>query len=204
MKNALALFIACLCFVITSCHRPVAYFQRTPYASARVPAATPKPVIENGLAQDSSETLISVDYTLPLPDRQAVASVKAAPVTAQATDARVERRMRRIASLLAPQHATAQAKAQERVNPNGPGPKPRKQMRLGNRIREKLGMPLRKDLNWWQRISWKLKASVIVILVAVLFAILHVTILAIIFGILGAFLLITGLKRSFKVRRPWF
>lgn len=65
-------------------------------------------------------------------------------------------------------------------------------------------MPLRKELTWWQRISWKLKASVVVILVAVVFAILNITILAIIFGVLGAFLLITGLKRSFKTRRPWF
>lgn len=65
-------------------------------------------------------------------------------------------------------------------------------------------MPLRKELNWWQRISWKLKASVIILVVAVLFAILHVTILAIIFGIIGALLMISGLKRSFKVRRPWF
>ena len=85
-----------------------------------------------------------------------------------------------------------------------PTPKPKKKLRLGNQIREKLGVPLRKELNWWQRISWKLKASVIVILVAVLFAILHITILSIIFGILGAFLLITGLKKSMKVRRPWF
>lgn len=65
-------------------------------------------------------------------------------------------------------------------------------------------MKLRPELNWWQRISWKLKASVLIILVAVLFAILHITVLAIIFGILGALLLITGLKRSFKVKRPWF
>ena len=85
-----------------------------------------------------------------------------------------------------------------------PRPKPKSKLRLGNQIREKLGIPLRKELNWWQRISWKLKASVIVVLVAVVFAILHITILAIIFGILGAFLLITGLKKSMKVRRPWF
>jgi hypothetical protein len=77
-------------------------------------------------------------------------------------------------------------------------------LRLGNRIRQGLGLPLRQELNWWQRISWKLKASVIIILVAVLFAIVHVTLLAIIFGIVGAFLLISGLKKSFKVRRPWF
>ena len=85
-----------------------------------------------------------------------------------------------------------------------PRPKPKQKLRLGNQIREKLGVPLRKELNWWQRISWKLKASVIVILVALVFAIANVTILAIIFGILGAFLLITGLKKSMKVRRPWF
>ncbi len=65
-------------------------------------------------------------------------------------------------------------------------------------------MKLRPELNWWQRISWKLKAAILIILVAVLFAILKITILVIIFGILGAFLLITGLKRSFKVKRPWF
>ena len=85
-----------------------------------------------------------------------------------------------------------------------PRPKPKQKLRLGNQIREKLGVPLRKELNWWQRISWKLKASVIVILVAVVFAIANITILAIIFGLLGAFLLITGLKKSMKVRRPWF
>ena len=85
-----------------------------------------------------------------------------------------------------------------------PRPRPKKQLRLGNRIRESLGIPLRKELNWWQRISWKLKASIIVIGVAIVFALFKVTLLAIIFGLLGAFLLITGLKRSFKVRRPWF
>lgn len=163
-----------------------------------------KPLAEAASEQDSSESPTSEEDALSLPDPQSVASVENKPVTAQAIDARVERRMRRMASLLAPQNATAQPKAQGGIEPDGPGPKPKKQMRLGNRIRDALGMPLRKELNWWQRISWKLKASVIVILVAVLFAILHVTILAIIFGILGAFLLITGLKRSFKVRRPWF
>ena len=85
-----------------------------------------------------------------------------------------------------------------------PKPKSKQNLRLGNRIRSELGIPLRKELNWWQKISWKLKASVIVILVAVVFAIANITILAIIFGILGAFLLITGLKKSMKVRRPWF
>ncbi len=43
-----------------------------------------------------------------------------------------------------------------------------------------------------------------VIVVAVAFAILNITILAIIFGVIGAFLLIRGLKKSFKVRRGIF
>ena len=105
-------------------------------------------------------------------------------------------RMARMQSLL---EASAQ-----KSTPQQPQPKPKKKLKLGNQIRQGLGMKIRPELNWWQRISWKLKASVLVILVAVLFAILHITILAIIFGIVGAFLLITGLKRSFKVRRPWF
>lgn len=65
-------------------------------------------------------------------------------------------------------------------------------------------MPPRKKLNWWQRISWQLKASIIVIAVALLFAVLNITILAIVFGVVGALLLIRGLKKSFKVKRPWF
>ncbi len=85
----------------------------------------------------------------------------------------------------------------------GPGPKPKKQLRLGNRIRQGLGLPLREELNWWQRISWKLKASFFIILLAVVFAIAQITVLAIIFGLAGLFLLVTGLKRSFKTRRPW-
>ncbi|WP_232325858.1 hypothetical protein [Spirosoma montaniterrae] len=104
--------------------------------------------------------------------------------------------MQRVQSMLATPVQTVQ-------RPDGPGPKPKKQLRLGNRIREELGLPLREELNWWQRISWKLKASFFVILLAVVFAIFQINTLAIIFGLLGAFLLITGLKKSFKTRRPW-
>ena len=79
-----------------------------------------------------------------------------------------------------------------------PGPKPKKT------LREILGLPPRKRMNWWQRISWQLKASIVVVMIAVVFAILHITILAIIFGIIGAYLLIRGLKKSFKVRSGIF
>lgn len=84
------------------------------------------------------------------------------------------------------------------VSEHQPGPKPKKT------LRQILGLPPRKKLNWWQRISWQLKASVVVILIAVVFAILGITVLAIVFGIIGAFLLIRGLKKSFKVRRGIF
>ncbi|GAB2586118.1 hypothetical protein GCM10027190_39020 [Spirosoma areae] len=123
----------------------------------------------------------------------AVVSLENSP--AQTTTTRVEHRMKRAQSLLP---VSTQADDKQ------PEPKPKKKLKLGNKIREGLGMKLRPELNWWQRISWKLKASVLVILVAVVFAILHITILAIIFGIVGAFLLISGLKKSFKVKRPWF
>jgi Flp pilus assembly protein TadB len=118
-------------------------------------------------------------------------------LTAEPTKAQIAHRIQRIQSLL----ATPSVAIDKQPRPK---PKPKKQLRLGNRIRESLGVPLREELNWWQRISWKLKASVIVILIALLFAILHVTILAIIFGVVGAFLLLSGLRRSFKTRRPWF
>lgn len=127
---------------------------------------------------------------------EAVVSIQAQPGS-PTTGVRLGQRMRRVESMLVTSAKTVDKQPR-------PKPKPKNQLRLGNRIRQELGLPLREELNWWQRISWKLKASVIVILVAVLFAILHITILAIIFGIVGAFLLITGLKRSFKVRRPWF
>ncbi len=71
-------------------------------------------------------------------------------------------------------------------------------------FREWLGLKPRPQLNWWQRISWKIKASVFVILIAVVFAILNINTLAIIFGIIGAVLLVSGLRKTFKVRRPWF
>ncbi|GAB3776258.1 hypothetical protein GCM10028818_21610 [Spirosoma horti] len=141
---------------------------------------------------DSVIQLATPVAVVPQPATSAVASRISQPTQTK----HIERRMHRINSLL--------TKPTTESTEHQPGPKPKKKLKLGNQIRQSLGMKLRPELNWWQRISWKLKASVLVILVAVLFAILHVTILAIIFGIVGAFLLISGLKRSFKVRRPWF
>ena len=91
-----------------------------------------------------------------------------------------------------------QADRQPRPKARSNGNPPRKT------FREWLGLKPRPQLNWWQRISWKIKASVLVILVAVVFAILNINTLAIIFGIIGAVLLVSGLRKAFKVRRPWF
>ena len=156
--------------------------------------------VEKPVVAEAAPVLVSIE-----PENQPVAvpPVEAGALMASQNNrpapersSRVGHRMQRIQSELL---ASATKETREQ-----PEPKPKKKLKLGNQIRQGLGMRLRPELNWWQRISWKLKASILVILVAVVFAILHVTILAIIFGIVGAFLLMSGLKRSFKVRRPWF
>lgn len=195
MRTAVCLFVALLAFSLSSCHRPVAYFQRTPYTVSRL-SAEPKQVdtaranVDLAVVDDSVEELEQAVNEVAL-----VQAKEALP--AEPAQTRLARRVHRMQSLLAGSTETTAEQPQ-------PKPKPKNQLRLGNRIRQGLGIPLREELNWWQRISWKLKASVIVILIAVLFAILHITILAIIFGVVGAFLLISGLRKSFKVRRPWF
>ncbi|WP_461051816.1 hypothetical protein [Spirosoma arcticum] len=182
--------------LFAACQRPTAYFQRTPHTpAARLPLDQPMLA-----AETQSDSVNSEPYSVNAPvetNEPVVASRSILPITADPNKARVERRMHRIQSMLTPPTGTVDKQPR-------PKPKSKQNLRLGNRIRSELGIPLRKELNWWQKISWKLKASVIVILVAVVFAITNVTILAIIFGILGAFLLITGLKKSMKVRRPWF
>lgn len=193
MRNSIALFAITLCLLFSSCHRPVAYFQPTPHpTAARLSVDKPTASLETLPSDSASDEL----EQLALIPEIVTNSVSAKPGIEQTTTTQLESRIRRIQSLL-------KNPASETTNKQ-PEPKPKKKLKFGNRIRQSLGMPLRKELNWWQRISWKLKASVIVLLVAVLFAILHVTILAIIFGIIGALLLISGLKKSFKVRRPWF
>ena len=193
MKNTIAFFVAALCLFLSSCHRPVAYFQRISHPAA-TRLAVDKPVVPTDILRSDSiledNPLLAV---VPKSANPVVANLKNSPT--QSTQNRVDRRMHRIQSMLSTSPETTD---------HQPDPRPKKKLRLGNQIRQSLGMRLRPELNWWQRISWKLKASVIIILVAIVFAILHITILAIIFGILGAFLMISGLKRSFKVKRPWF
>lgn len=194
MRNWLIAFVAFCC--LTACQRPVAYFQRT----AHVPAARLSKSIEaipTPAVEAVAEPVVPVEN---LPESADVLVASATQRLVGENAQQVRQHTQRISRLLT-NSATTEAQV---VGQQQPKPKPKPKMRLGNKIRDALGMPLRQELNWWQRISWKLKASVIIILVAVLFAIFHITILAIIFGIVAAFLLISGLRRSFKVRRPWF
>ncbi|GAB4022257.1 hypothetical protein [Spirosoma koreense] len=193
MRNAIAFVVATLCFFFSSCHRPTAYFQPTPRpAAARLSVDKPTDQAVTSIPTLPDTAAVLAEELALLPElATGSASLNHAPV--QSTKAQVAHRIRHIQSLL-----TAPARSTDKQ------PEPKRKLKLGNKIRQSLGMKLRPELNWWQRISWKLKAAVIVILVALLFAILHVTILAIIFGVFGAFLLLSGLKRSFKVRRPWF
>ncbi|MFD2935652.1 hypothetical protein [Spirosoma flavum] len=195
MKNVIALFAAALCLFLSSCHLPIAYLQRTPHPAATRLSVEPSVAQVEALPLDSAiQANVPPVANVPLPASSVVVSRSSQPE--QRAGNHIERRMHRMQSLL--------SASTTKLTDQQPDPRPKKKLKLGNQIRQGLGMRLRPELNWWQRISWKLKASVLIILVAVLFAILHITILAIIFGILGAFLLITGLKRSFKVKRPWF
>ncbi|QKZ11245.1 hypothetical protein [Spirosoma sp. KUDC1026] len=196
MNYTLSLFSVVVCLFAASCQRPVAYFQPTARAAAsRLPVDAYKPGADSAvLVADVQEETLPETITGEGSAEPVTVSRKSVPQ--QTTGHRIEQRVQRIEKLLTESR-------QERTTQQ-PRPKPQKKLKLGNRIRQSLGMPLRQELNWWQRISWKLKASVIVILIAVLFAILHITLLAVIFGLVGAFLLLSGLRRSFKVRRPWF
>lgn len=196
MKNLIFPAIAALFLFLCSCQRPVAYFQPTSHPAAARITAVPAPVSEVSTAPNPSISENQPVTETLAPTSQSVARQSHEPI--QEMSNQLHQRMAQTQSLL---EASAQKNVPRQPQPK---PKPQKKLKLGNQIRQSLGMKLRPELNWWQRISWKLKASVLVILVAVLFAILNITILAIIFGILGAFLLITGLKRSFKVKRPWF
>lgn len=197
MTKASVLFAAIVCLLLSACQRPIAYFQRTTHpAAARL--SIDRPVIQPDQTElpATPATTSRID-SLDAPVALTPLMASRQEVPRQTTREQLSQRMHRIRSML-----PAGAETYDKQ------PDPRKSrsnqnLRLGNRIRQSLGLPLRKELTWWQRISWKLKASVIVILVAVVFAILHVPTLPIIFGLLGAFLLISGLRKSFKAKRPW-
>lgn len=194
-KRALAPIAVVCCLFAASCHRPYARYQPIPVESFRSTGKA-KPVAVSG----DSVVMEATDWTTmmsesPEPEPSKPDFYASSAVVPPAPEV----------------HQRARPATSSASNPSGsdnyvnrvleqPRPKPGQKKTL----REVLGLKPRKKLNWWQRIPWQLKASIPVIGVAIVFAVLHISVLAIIFGLLGAFLLIRGLKKTFRVRRPWF
>ena len=197
MRKSTAAPLAVLCCLFAaSCHRPYARYQPMPVESFRSPGK-PQSVLSTNdsiTVQEDDWTQLVTEKPEPEPHRpEAYASSAVVPPVPT-----VQQRVRQVTTSLVNPSSTASSETG--ALPQQPRPKPGQKKTL----REILGLKPRKKLNWWQRIPWQLKASIPVIGVAIIFAVLHISVLAIIFGLLGALLLIRGLKKSFKVRRPWF
>ncbi len=192
-KNVLLAGISLL--ALSACHRPYALYQPTPYVRL-----TPAPMPTQLLSVPAPVDSLPDPDEAPSPREAVVASTNTG--LAESVANRLIARHQRVT-----QWTRTTPPVLGGIQPTSEQPKPRPRTSAPSHkksLREMLGLKPRPALNWWQRIQWQLKASVIVILVAVVFAILGITILAILFGVIGAYLLVRGLKKSFKVRRPWF
>lgn len=191
-KSALAPIAVVCCLFATSCHRPYARYQPIPVESFRTAVKKPPVICDSVIVQEADWTSLIRENQEPETAPEAYAYAVVVPPSSS-----VQQRVRQTTTALTHQPVTA---SETSALPQQPRPKPGKK----KTFREVLGLKPRKKLNWWQRIPWQIKASVPIIGIAIVFAILDISILAIIFGLLGAFLLIRGLKKAFKVRRPWF
>lgn len=198
MKNPFLLLSSFLfVLLLNACHRPYALVQRTPSPRFDSPLKSlTTDSVKTALAADNQQLVALLDSANQIKSAPAIALVSAVSSPVQGVAQSAKQRINRMESLL-------NQSAKTMMEQPRPKPKSKSQLRLGNRIRDSLGLPLRQELNWWQRIDWKLKSAVFVIGVAVVFAILGLGQLALIFGLIGALLLVLGLKRSFKARRPW-
>jgi hypothetical protein len=197
IASAPGLLTVCLLVGLSACQRPAAQFQRSNREVFYSPALRPdSPEVPGNVPGQSEQPQPPVAYAEATKPAEPARGPVNSPVRATYPPAeRIRQHQTNARRLLTPAPGTDTPIP---VGEHQPGPKPKKT------LREILGLPPRKKLNWWQRISWQLKAAVVVILIAVVFAILNITILAIVFGVIGAFLLIRGLKKSFKVRRGIF
>ena len=202
-RSATGSVLICLLVCLSACQRPVAQFQRgnREVYNASVSSVGTKQSAPALLETESGNVPDTRECTSPpaIYARFSIESIEnptGKPVGSTRTvTERIGQRQQNARRLLTPAPGTD---TQVPISEHQPGPKPKKS------LREILGLRPRKKLNWWQRISWQLKASIVVVLVAVVFAILNITVLAIVFGVVGAVLLVRGLKKSFKVKRPWF
>lgn len=214
MQLAFRLITTLILFIFfTACQRPYALLQRTPgpqFGGDMKPGIT-----RNVLSADTAAEVIIAD-TQPVDEESLDASVSIAmPLSrglpdfgtgkgrpSSATESPLDRGSP--TGRLGVDRGSPMSGLGEETDQQ-PRPKARSNSKPPRKtFREWLGLKPRPKLNWWQRISWKIKASVFVILIAVVFAILNINTLAIIFGIIGAILLVSGLRKTFKVRRPWF
>lgn len=197
MRLSVGLLAVCLSTSFSACQRPTATVQRSPrehFYTRQSHEADPEPVGPSANVPEPAEP--PVVYA----DARPGAPAETPAQRTQAHQQRVHRLSappRPVPNEPLPDSPPRHVPADEQV---GPGPKEKQRKTL----REILGLPPKKKLNWWQRIPWQLKAATVVTLVAVVFAILGITTLTIVFGVIGAVLLIRGLKKSFKVRRGLF
>jgi hypothetical protein len=179
----------------TACHRPYALYQRTPgeyfHTNTRPSIARQNQVIDTVSSSSNLDNQIIGDEIL---NASASESIDESVAGASLIVPRLSQTRFGQAQKIVQEQLDQQPRPKARSNGNPPR----------KTFREWLGLKPRPKLNWWQRISWKLKASFFVILIAVVFAILNINTLAIIFGIIGAVLLVSGLRKTFHVRRPWF
>ncbi|WP_051054253.1 hypothetical protein [Fibrella aestuarina] len=208
MRKSVGLLAVCLSASFSACHRPVATFQRSPrevFYSPSQPATDVPPVAESAPEAPTAP----VDEPAAAPVAYADARATRLPESVGERIRTHQQRTQRLTNPVreAPARPTSPVSPAANAEQNvpeaievGPGPKDKQRKTL----RELLGLPPRKQLNWWQKIPWQLKAAIVVVLVAVVFALLKILALTLVFGIIGAFLLIRGLKKSFKVRRGIF
>ncbi|GAA4452910.1 hypothetical protein GCM10023189_17090 [Nibrella saemangeumensis] len=190
-STALLLFVFLL---LSSCARDYARFQRTPPVSYRQP--TPPKAVSDPKEEEPAPSLPDDLPAVDLINIEITEASTSGRVPVSSPSQRTRQPIERI---------TRMASSETETTTNLPQPRPRPKAQQDKKtLREILGLKPRPKLNWWQRIPWQLKASIIVIAVALLFAFLKITLMAVIFGLIGAYLLVQGLKKSFKVRRPWF
>lgn len=183
-------FILLILSTTVACHRPYALIQRTPAEQF----STKHSNVSSVAVPTDSAVVAQVEWpvdSLPIDATLPPMLASATPEPVEQTSSRVQRHLQSARRLL------AESVSNQPVFDNQPRPRPKTQKK-GMTLREFFGLPEKKPKTWWQRVNWNLKAGFILILIAVAFALLKVTILAIIFGILAALIILRGLRKTWK------
>lgn len=182
-------FILLILSTTVACHRPYALLQRTPAEQYTYK----RPSISAAPIRTDSSDLAELDWPIDsLPVEATVPPMLASTASelVEPTTSRVQRHIQSARRLLAESES-------QPLSDKQPRPKPKTQKK-GMTFREFFGLPEKRPKTWWQRVNWNLKAGFILILIAVGFALLKITILAIIFGVLAALIILRGLRKTWK------